>query len=320
MTHTATTHPAVGIKALMSGCQIGGTTIFTGDGTPAATFLALRIGDLYVDHTGGALYIAGATGSGSWVAFAGTATMASGATIGGTYIFTKAGAADATAVRVGDLSIDYTNGALYMANATGAADWQRIGFTSTSAAPLALNSADAVGIGNWISSTATSGTTYGHYVRVDSNGVGQEAIAGRFKVLLKKAAIGNAHGAHCTLETDTSAGSVSGVGSGLRANLVVAGRIIPTGTYHGLVAEIYLPASGSLALCGQSSVLQICTTGGNATAEKTVPAMISFDTLSTGTGNLIVEATDASPDWTGSIKILVNGNLRYLHYTSAEAA
>ena len=72
-----------GIAAFRSGIQIGGTTITTGDGTPSATMVALRIGDLYIDYTNGTVYYATATGSGSWVAFAGLATMANG-TLSGT--------------------------------------------------------------------------------------------------------------------------------------------------------------------------------------------------------------------------------------------
>lgn len=60
-----------GIRALDSGSQIGGTTIYTGSGSPASVYVALRVGDLYIDYTNGAMYIAGATGTGSWTPFAG---------------------------------------------------------------------------------------------------------------------------------------------------------------------------------------------------------------------------------------------------------
>lgn len=72
MTITATVGSRQGINALKNGIQIGGTTIYAGDGTPAATYVALRIGDLYIDYTNALLYIATATGSGSWAALDGT--------------------------------------------------------------------------------------------------------------------------------------------------------------------------------------------------------------------------------------------------------
>lgn len=66
MTITATVGSRQGINALKNGVQIGGTTIYAGDGTPAATYVALRIGDLYIDYTNCLMYMATATGSGSW--------------------------------------------------------------------------------------------------------------------------------------------------------------------------------------------------------------------------------------------------------------
>lgn len=62
----ATVGSKQGINALKNGVQIGGTTIYTGSGTPTSTYYALRIGDLYVDYTNGAIYIATATGVSGW--------------------------------------------------------------------------------------------------------------------------------------------------------------------------------------------------------------------------------------------------------------
>ena len=126
MTLTATTGSLQGVSALKNGSQIGGATIFTGAGAPATVLpYANRIGDLYVDYTNGILYIAGATGTGSWTAGTGSGNLASGVTIGGTTIFTLSGspAGVKTAARIGDIAIDYTNGILYTANATGTGGW-----------------------------------------------------------------------------------------------------------------------------------------------------------------------------------------------------
>lgn len=87
---TPTVGARQGINALKNGIQIGGTTFTTGDGTPAATMTALRIGDVYIDYTNGAIYIASATGTGSWVALAALASAATtfdvgtNLTVGGT--------------------------------------------------------------------------------------------------------------------------------------------------------------------------------------------------------------------------------------------
>lgn len=67
-----------GIRALENGVAIGDKfRIFTGSGTPASTFTAKEVGDLYMDYTNAVLYIASATGTGSWTAFAGKASLTS---------------------------------------------------------------------------------------------------------------------------------------------------------------------------------------------------------------------------------------------------
>jgi hypothetical protein len=196
---------------------------------------------------------------------------------------------------------------------------ERVG---TSAVPMAINTVDFMAYRKYYSTTAVSGTTYGDYTRVDAKGAGSEVIAMRPKVLLTVAAVGNAHGSHSTLETDTSAGSVTGLGTGLRANLVLAARALPAGgTYYGAMAEIFCNGSGaSIAASSKHAVLEISVDGSDTTALNTIKNAISFDHKGTdGTGQMICSATDASPDWTGSIRILVNGAVRYLHFTSAEA-
>ena len=95
-----------GIRALANGVQIGNKfRIYTGSGIPSSTTSATEVGDLYLDYTNAVLYIATATGTASWVAYAALSSMASGATIGSTSIFTVAGTpvGVTTAVRIGDI-------------------------------------------------------------------------------------------------------------------------------------------------------------------------------------------------------------------------
>ena len=145
MTVYATVHPNQGVKAMPGGSQIGGVTFFTGAGIPATILpYANRIGDVYIDYTNGNMYIATATGTGSWQQYtAATATLASATTIGGTSVFTVAGspASVTTAARIGDLAIDYTNGQLYVASATGTGGWVSTGGNVASA----LKSASTIG-------------------------------------------------------------------------------------------------------------------------------------------------------------------------------
>jgi len=133
-----------GIRAVSNGYSIGGKMRFyVGSGTPAATFSATEIGDLYLDYTNAILYIASATGTGSWTAYAGLSSMASGATIGGTAVTTGSGspAGTVTAARIGDLYIDYTNGQIYVASATGTGGWISVGGN----VKVALKTASTIG-------------------------------------------------------------------------------------------------------------------------------------------------------------------------------
>jgi hypothetical protein len=306
-----------GIKGLENGVAIGGKfRIFTGDGTPAATFTAKEIGDLYMDYTNAVLYIASATGTGSWTAYAALSSMASGATIGGTSIFTKAGAADATAIRVGDLSVDYTNGALYMANATGAADWQRIGVTSTEAAPFSLSTtADAKGLETFWTSAATSGTTYGWKNTLTGAGIGAEFIGGRDRCILTAAA-GNGYGYHGTLEVKNT-GYVSGQGAGIRGNIVFStDTVVANGTYYGVLAEIFPIGNTGKLPAGSNAVLGINAQSGTA-SDLVVNAMAFNGADGTGkmlyTHSITVGATAIT-----SIRVLVNGVVGYMYVYAAQ--
>lgn len=187
----------------------------------------------------------------------------------------------------------------------------------TSASPFALNTASQTGMKSYYSTTAESGETYGEYLRLDISGTGLEGIAGRSKTLLKADGVGNAHGRHDTLETDTSAGAITGLGTGHRGNLVVADRVHSTGTWYGAMAEIF-PLGNTAALpANANACLGINAQPG--TAMNAVVNAISFSGAD-GSGNMIYVATDSSPTFTGSIRILVNGATKYLHFTDAEAA
>jgi len=188
---------------------------------------------------------------------------------------------------------------------------------ATSAAPLALDAAGQTGIKAFFSTVATSDTTYGNYTRLDVAGAGVEGISGRNKTLLTAASVGNAHGAHDTLELDTSAGNVTGLGTGHRGNVVVANRAIAAGTYFGAMAEIYALGNSSALPTSSNACLGINLQAG--TAMDLVGNAISFSGTD-GTGKMIYTATDSAPTMTGSIRIIVNGAKRYLHFSSAEAA
>jgi hypothetical protein len=186
----------------------------------------------------------------------------------------------------------------------------------TSASPEAMNTAGSMGDARYFSTTATSGTTYGKYNKLSASGIGVEAIADRNKVVLSAAAA-NAHGSHDTLEV-TSTGYVSGLGTAIRGNNVFGSdTVVPAGTYYAVMAEIY--AAGNVSSMPAASNACLCCSVPAGTEIDKVANAIAFAGTDSAT-SMIYSATDATPDWTGSIRILVNGAIRYLHFTSAAAS
>lgn len=179
--------------------------------------------------------------------------------------------------------------------------------------PVPINTADDKGINVWFSSTATSGTTYGFYCGLLGNGAGSEQIAARAKCLLATNSIGNAHGLHATLELDTTYGNVTGLGTGLRGNLVVANRAIAAGTYYGILAEIYALGNTAAVPAASNACLGINLQPG--TAMDLVGNAISFSGTD-GSGKMIY--THAPSTLEGSVRILVNGVAKYLPYYTTQ--
>jgi len=104
----------------------------------------------------------------------------------------------------------------------------------------------------------------------------------------------------------------------LRGNIVFASdTVVPQGTYYGVMAELY-PAGATSALPTASNACLCCSVP-TGTALDLVANAIAFNGAD-GTGKMIMSATDSSPDWTGSIRVLVNGAKRFIHFTSAEAS
>jgi hypothetical protein len=249
----------------------------------------------------------------------GIRAVANGFNIGNMFrVYTGSGTPVSTlsATEVGDLYNDYTNGALYIAQATGLTSWQRIFSTSTSAAPFSLGTtADAIGIANYWTSSATSGTTYGWKNTLTGAGIGAEFIGGRDRCVLTAAA-GNGYGYHGTLEVKNT-GYVSGQGAGIRGNVVFStDTAVAAGTYYGILAEIY-PAGATSALPAASNAcLGInCQTG---TAMDLVANAIAFNGAD-GTGKMLyTHSITVGATAITSIRVRVNGVVGYMYVYSAQ--
>ena len=187
----------------------------------------------------------------------------------------------------------------------------------TAASPVTINTADQMGSKEYFSSTATSGTNYGRYCRLEGKGAGQEAIAGRDKTLLTVASVGNAHGNHSTLELDTSAGNVTGLGTGVRGNVVIADRVVAAGTYYGVLAELYGLGSTAALPAGSNACLACSVTGAGM---EDISNVFAFSCVS-GTGHALYDkGSTITGNITGWVRVLVNGAVRYMpFYGSAPA-
>lgn len=183
-----------------------------------------------------------------------------------------------------------------------------IGVTAT---PIALNTAGQSGIKAFFSTTATSDTTYGQYLRLDASGTGAEAIAGRFKTTIVTGTASNLVGLHATVETGAS-GKASGQSAGVWGNIVLYDRaIVGAGRYYGVLAEIY--ATGNVAaLTTESACLGINLQPG--TEIDKVGNSIAF--WGTDSSTSMIYSKSATLTATGYIRILVNGAVRYLPFTS----
>jgi hypothetical protein len=183
----------------------------------------------------------------------------------------------------------------------------------TTAVPIALDTAGQTGIKAFFSSTATSDTTYGMYLRLDATGAGVEAIAGRFKTTFSSATTGQAYGIHATVEPDASTGKITGQCAAVLGNLVMANRDFGSGgTYYGVLGQVY-PA-GSTMSAGKISCLGAnCVTG---TGIDTKCAAISFDGADGSTK--MIYTHNPGNTFTGSVKVLVNGAVRYLYTATNE--
>jgi hypothetical protein len=184
----------------------------------------------------------------------------------------------------------------------------------TSASNEAMNTANAKGQSVYISTSATSGTTYGRYNKLTASGAGVEAIANRDYCKVTAAAA-NAHGNHTSLDV-SSTGYVTGLGTVVRANLLVSNTVVPQGTYYGVLAEIYPAGTSSALPTASNACLGINAVAG--TAMDAVVNAISFGGTD-GTGCMIyTHAITMGATGAGGIRILVNGVKRWIPFVSAE--
>lgn len=135
----------------------------------------------------------------------------------------------------------------------------------TSASPATTSTADAKFLEFRCQSTATSGDNRLMYLRYDINGIGGGECLRAFTKLT--AAVGTARGAHISLDMSTD-GSISGLGVGVDAQLLLPGEAVTTGTMAVLQAEIFSVASTTIT--NTMSFLRCVAGGSDATAKTNI--------------------------------------------------
>lgn len=197
-----------------------------------------------------------------------------------------------------------------------------LGGTGTSAAKHDISTSTGRVFSNYITGAATSGELYGRYHRLYATGAGTLDVTAGRDFMTVSAAIGTAMGAHNSLSFGASAGSVSGLGLGQRCTMHVPDRALAAGgTYAALQGEIYCDGnSADISPTTQHSILRLIVDGGNATAQNLVKNLLSVVVTAgtDGTGNMVYTHTHSEGQATGSLRILVNGAVKYLKFWDAE--
>jgi len=187
----------------------------------------------------------------------------------------------------------------------------------TSANPATTATASANFIEVRAQTTATSGDNRLLYLRYNINGTtGGECV--RANTVLSAAGT-TAHGAHISLSL-AAGGSISGLGVGMRGQLLVPDSLTLGGTVFGTQSEIYMEGASS-NLNGTHAIASFIAAG-NATGVANVLNAMAFQG-STGSGKMILDTNSTGgAESNGSIRILVDEGsgyvVRYLRYWDSE--
>lgn len=160
-------------------------------------------------------------------------------------------------------------------------------------------------------STSETGDVRGLYMELLMNGAGLSGEAGRFRAMVEKA-VAVAHGCHDGIEFATG-GSITGLGVGHRATGKFPNKAL-WATIAGGMSELW--ADGALTDFGTATVHSIHRfgMGGNETGYATADNVFEFFNLSA----IQYAANTDTP--TMALRCIINGNIRYIMVSEAQAA
>ena len=194
------------------------------------------------------------------------------------------------------------------------AKWLSDNIGSTTA-PITTDIASAKFMGFYVSNSATSGTSVGHYMRLYVTGTAGSGVAGRFYVDLTGVAGATAHGIQATCGTgeSTTAGSCSGLGTGVYANIYVANATLARGTYAAVNAEIYTAGSSSSLATTTTSLVRLVNNGAGAADVDTYANIFEVVGFTSGAGAAYYDkGSAATGTLQGSLKVKTPAGIRYI--------
>jgi len=191
----------------------------------------------------------------------------------------------------------------------------------TSASPATTSAADKSFIEFRTESTATSGDSRGLYWRHALNGAGVsgEAIRAFSKIT---AACATARGAHISFDLG-SGGSVSGLGVGVDAQILVGDAAVSAGgTYAVINAEIYSAGSSSdMGAVTEVSFQRFANSGDSSGAANIDDDAFLFvlTGFTSGSGHLWYDNQKAAPPIEEFVRVKTPSGVRYLALYDANA-
>lgn len=135
-----------------------------------------------------------------------------------------------------------------------------------------------------------------------------------------EAAAGTAHGAHISLNFAAAPAALSGLGVAMRGTLHIPDRAIALGTVAAVQAEVYMDGNSADPTATSLALFRGIVDGGNQAAKRKVTTFLDL-TCETGAHDAgYMHATTNSGTITEALKIVVNGDVRYIPLLSALVA
>jgi len=287
--------------------NIGGTDVVTYQSTGVGITGTLGVSGLFSPAAG----ISVTTGN--------LAVVAGSATFKDTYGIVLGTGSDVAIVYDGTNVTFSGTGGLQFKNNTADSSTALILGSGTAALPATTAVADKKFVEFRTESTATSGDSRNMYLYHYLNGAGASGDTLRAMAVIEKA-IDTGSGAHVSASFGAT-GSVSGLAAAARTTLHIPdSALAAAGTYTALQGEIYSDGSSSdPSAVTELAALRLANSGDGTGAGLVddKAAIISLTGWGDGTGNAVYTHNPGNT-FSGSIKILVNGAVKYLYFADSE--